>query len=83
VQQLLLAGIMQYAIIAIVARLCRAARGASAPPERDAVLALWHRYEQGDLTAQEFRRLRRGICRVTPDRPTAAAIEPRRATASS
>lgn len=58
-EQLLLAAIMQGAIMAVLALVWRAAHCISAPRERDAVLALWRRYEQGDLTAQEFNRLRR------------------------
>ena len=58
-QQLLLAAIMQGAVIASVAWVWRAACRVPAACEEDGVLALWRRYEQGDVTAQEFRRLRR------------------------
>jgi hypothetical protein len=68
-QQLLLAAIMQGAITAVVVWLWRAACRVPVPREPDAALALWRRYEQGDLTAQEFRRLRRAA-------PAAAGAPP-------
>ena len=55
-QQLLLAVIMQCGIIAILVLVSRAACRISGPRQQDTVLALWRRYEQGDLTAQEFSR---------------------------
>jgi hypothetical protein len=58
-QQLLLATIMQGAVIAAVALVCRAACSITIPRGQDPVFDLWLRYEQGDLTAQEFSRLRR------------------------
>jgi hypothetical protein len=59
-QQLLLAAIMQCGIIAVLTLLWRAA-GGSVPIEQDSVLTLSRRYERGDLTLQEFNRLRRAI----------------------
>ena len=58
-QQLLLAAIMQCGIIAVLGLVWRAACHVSGPHQPDAVLGLWQRYEQGDLTAQEFSRLMR------------------------
>jgi hypothetical protein len=51
--------IMQCGIIAIFVLVWRAACPTSGRRQQDTVLALWRRYEQGDLTAQEFSRLRR------------------------
>jgi hypothetical protein len=65
-QQLLLAVIMQCGIIAILVLVLRAACRISGPRQQDTVLALWRLYEQGDLTAQEFSRLRRATRAAVP-----------------
>jgi uncharacterized membrane protein len=77
-QQLLLAVIMQCGVIATLVLVWRAACHVSMPRQQDTVLALWRRYEQGDLTAQEFSRLRRATRAVVPElavlRPPAVRV---------
>ncbi len=60
-QQLLMAVGLLCAVIAVLKVLAAAADRLDAEKAPDPLLALWHRYEEGDLTRQEFERAKRSF----------------------
>lgn len=85
-QELLLAALMQCGIIGVLALVWRTAGRRSGAPDLDDALTLHRRYEQGDLTLQEFTRLRRatpGLTHGGPGLPVSGVPRARRATKPS
>jgi hypothetical protein len=74
-QQLLMAIGILCVVIAALKVLAAAADRPFRDEGPDPLLALWHRYEEGDLTRQEFQRLKRSL-RTSPSYGEGESLSP-------